>query len=74
MEGFGYELRRIRQLQQLSTRDLEEVVGVRHDIITRVENGKVIPTDEDAKLLADWMTFSDVDSGRHRLRRVRLQE
>lgn len=56
MEAVGTELRRLRQQHELSIRQLAEVVGVRHDVINRVESGRWIPSETDAARLVAWMT------------------
>lgn len=55
MEAFGLELRRLRIQNEVSSRQLGAMIGVRHDVIVRVESGRWIPNDEDAARIVSWM-------------------
>lgn len=55
LEAFGLHLRRVRNAAEVSTRALAVEVGIDHSIITRIEKGVWMPTDEQEQILRDWM-------------------
>jgi predicted transcriptional regulator len=55
LEGFGLHLARTRKAVGISTRALASVVGVRHDIITRIEKGCWVPSPMEEQRLRQWM-------------------
>ena len=60
MIGFGNELRARRKHAGLSTRQLEDDCGVRHDVITRTETGRWVPTADEEQLLLEWMVHHPI--------------
>ena len=55
MSAYGAEIKRLRDVRDMSTRQVAELIGVRHDIINRVESGKWIPTPDEEAKLSHWI-------------------
>lgn len=55
MQGYGTEIKRLRTIRDMSTREVAELIGLRHDIINRVESGKWIPTPDEEAKLSNWV-------------------
>lgn len=47
MENTGIMIRKLRQLRDMSLYDLEEKTGINYTWLSRIETGKVIPTEEE---------------------------
>jgi transcriptional regulator with XRE-family HTH domain len=59
--GFGMTLKETRDQENVSLRDLYDVIGVRPEVISRVEQGKWMPSHDEYRALSEWM-------GQHPLR------
>lgn len=55
LEGFGLHLRRTRHAAELSTRALGMELDIDHSVITRIERGVWMPTQEQEQILREWM-------------------
>ena len=52
---FGLEVRHQRACEELSMRSLGELLGIRQDIISRIEAGRWMPTEEEEVTLQEWI-------------------
>lgn len=52
---FGLELRYQRANEEMSMRTLGELLGIRQDIISRIEAGKWMPTEEEEAVIREWI-------------------
>lgn len=60
MEGtLGYKIKSYRKNNDLTLNELGEKVGVTHAYLSRVENNKVIPTDELLEKIANNLPYDD---------------
>lgn len=60
MEGtLGYKIKSYRKSNDLTLNELGEKVGVTHAYLSRIENNKVIPTDELLEKIANNLPYND---------------
>jgi len=52
---FGLELRYQRAYEEMSMRTLAELLGIRQDIISRIESGRWMPTEEEEATIREWI-------------------
>ena len=52
---FGQELRRVREDVGLSLRELDEEIGIRYSDLSRIEAGRLCPSDEQLRILNEWV-------------------
>jgi len=55
LSGFGLHLKATRKAYDVTTRELEEQIGVRADVINRVETGRWMPSTEQEEILREWL-------------------
>jgi transcriptional regulator with XRE-family HTH domain len=55
LSGFGLHLKETRRAHNITTRELEESLGIRADVINRVETGRWMPSVEQEQILREWM-------------------
>lgn len=52
---FGLELRFQRAYDELSMRDLADELGIRQDVISRIESGRWMPSPEEEVIIREWI-------------------
>lgn len=55
LEGFGATLRITRKAEGISTRALADELGIRVDVLNRIEKSVWMPSEEDERVLREWM-------------------
>lgn len=55
LAGFGQQLKLTRKHHGFTTRELEESIGLRADVINRIETGRWMPSPSEEQILRDWM-------------------
>ena len=55
LEQYGHVLKVHRDYAELSMRALADEVGIRQDVISRIEHGQWMPSREEEHTLAVWM-------------------
>lgn len=62
--GYGMTLKETRDQENVSLRDLAEIVDVRPEVISRVEQGKWMPSPHEYEALSNWMGEHPLDGQR----------
>lgn len=52
---FGLEVRYQRSAEEMSMRALAEHLGIRQDVISRIESGRWMPSEEEEAVLQEWI-------------------